>query len=251
LTEKELRPGVVRDALEALLRPRGPLGPNTANKVQATGRRIIREALFRERWTGHNPFAMCPRQREVKRVFRSLSLAEVRQLLPHLCPDRRRQALVMLYTAIRPGEMKALRKVDVDFLARTLVIRRSNGRDTTKTGVERIIPIPHRLLPILKEAIAASPPDCPLVFPGRRGRRQRDDAKLGAMLRAALRRAGLPLHVRFYDLRHSSATLHRKAGADPLAVELVLGHTPKSTTEAWYVHFTEEDIRRELNKLRI
>jgi integrase len=290
LSEAELRPRLVKEALARLLRPVGPLSAATVNKVRATGRRIIREALLNERWTSPNPFDVVPRLRQTRPTYRTLSLSEVRRLLPCLRPDRRREVLAMLYLGLRPGELKALRREDLDLQAAIIHIRRSNGRDTTKTGKEREVPLPSALVPVLREALAHSPPSCPLVFPGLGGKRQRADAKLARMLRAALRAAGLvtgygyvcrrrgcgyreerqaqerakcpqcgfvlwvagrALAVRYYDLRHSAATLHREAGADPLAIQLALGHSPKSLTDSIYTHLSRDYVRRELDKLRV
>lgn len=290
LTEPELRPRCVRDALGALLRPTGPLGAATVNKVQATGRRIIREALLNEQWSGPNPFEIVRRLRQPATSHRMLGLAEVRRLLPFLREDRRRESLAMLYLGLRPGEWKALRREDVDLAAGTIVIRRSNGRNSTKTGKVRTVPIPDALRPTLEQALALSPATCPLVFPDPRGRLQRADAKLSRMLQDALRRAGLvtgyryscrragcghreerptqeemrcpdcamklwvlgvPLPVRFYDLRHSAATLHREAGCDPLVIQFVLGHAAENLTDSVYTHLSMEYVRRELGKLEI
>ena len=304
LTENELRPKKVKEALSALLKPRGPLSAATVNKVRGTGRKIIREALINERWTGPNPFDVVTRLKESKPDFRTLTIDEARAILPHLRPDRRRQAIAMLYLGLRPGELKALQWVDVDSKNKTVKIHRSNGRNATKTGKTRTVPIPQPLQSVFTEAIAGSPLSCPFVFPtfervlGKyviTDRRQRDDAKLSRMLQVAMRKAGLvtgyelicknnrkkcglrtqvrtieqstptrcskcnfkllvwgtPLQVRFYDLRHSAATLHREAGADPLAIQILLGHAPENLTDSVYTHLSIEYVRRELDKLKI
>ena len=133
-------------------------------------------------------------------------------------------------------------------------------------------------------------PGTALFFPGKKGL-QRADAKLSRMLRDALRRAGLvtgyryscrrkgctrepeihreleprrcpkcnfklwaqgqPIHVRWYDLRHSAASLHRMAGCDPLVVQLVLGHAGENLTDSVYTHLTPEYVRAEFNKLKL
>jgi integrase len=150
------------------------------------------------------------------------------------------------------------------------------------------VPIPDRLFPVIQEAIADSPSEH--VFPGADGGKQRDDVKLSKTLQSAFRAAGLvsgwryicgrkgcgfkeerqvrepskcptcgqrlivvgiPREVRFYDLRHAAATLHRKAGCDPLVVQLALGHAATNTTDEIYTHFTKEEIRVELNKLSL
>jgi len=61
------------------------------------------------------------------------------------------------------GELCGLRKVDVDLVERTITVRHSYGRDTTKGGHADVIPVAPTLLPHLAVAMEASPSD--LVFP--------------------------------------------------------------------------------------
>lgn len=290
LTEETLTPRRVKEHLAALLRPHGTLGAATVNKVRSTGKRVIREAQINSEWLAENPFALTRREKEPRPDHETLTLAEVICVLPVLREDRRREFLFHVYLGPRPGEERALLKEDVDRANRVVTFRRSNGRDTTKTGRTRKVPVPDELWPVLEEALAVSP--CDLVFPTADGRQQRHDTKLSRMLRDTLRRAGLvtgwdyvcrrkgcgyrdeqvgaerqerqcPLcrmhlwargrvkQVRWYDLRHTSATLHRRAGCDPLVVQLALGHSPKSVTDDVYTHLDEDYCRKELNKLSL
>lgn len=288
LTEAELRPWRAKAALYSLLKPTGPLAKQTVNKVRATAARIIRDAQLNERWRGPNPFDLVPRLREPRPHHLTLSLAQCRQVLPHLREDRRREVLTMLYIGPRPGEWKALRKSDIDWPRAVVTIHRSNARNETKTGAARVLPVPAGLMPILEEAARLSPVD--LLFPALGGGLQRADAKLSRMLHSALVRAdlisgyeyicrrkgcghrqqrrervevhcpacgfrlwrsGVALPIRYYDLRHSAATLHREAGADPLAIQIALGHAPESLTDSLYTHLSLDYLRRELDKLKI
>ncbi|MHB8873722.1 MAG: tyrosine-type recombinase/integrase, partial [Myxococcaceae bacterium] len=218
-----------------------------------------------------------------------LTKAEIQKLLPYLRDDRRREALVMLFLGPRPGELKALRKEDLDLSRGVVTWCRSNARDSTKTGRVRTVPIPPGVLPVFREAVKRSP--SALVFPDAGGKRQRHDVKLGRTLRTALARAGIvdrhdyscrrkgcghreshrlpqgdlrcptcgmklwchPVgkRLRWYDLRHSAASLHREAGCDPLVIQIALGHAARSTTDAIYTHLSDDYMRRELSKLVI
>lgn len=284
LSELALTPGAVRQALTALV----DLGPSTRNKVRSTGRRIIQGAQEDGAWGGMNPFAVVKRAKEQRATFRTLSLEEIGLILPHLRPDRRRLTRVALLIGMRPGELLGLKKDAVALGKRAIRVHRSHHRDTTKTGREREIPIPELAVEDLARAIAESPSE--YVFPRADGRRQRRDTKLARMLRTAMGKAGLVSHynyscrrkgcghkerrptcelvrcprcdfrlwahgvprpARFYDLRHSAATLHRKAGADPLAVKLTMGHAVRDVGDDVYTHLTDEDVRAEMNKLKL
>lgn len=289
LRERDLTPRAARDALQALTKPQGHLSPSTVNKVRATGKAIIEEAQFNREWGPANPFALVKRLREEKPTRQSFTLEECRAFLPVMRPDRRREALFLLALGPRPGEEKALRKEDINPARRTVTFRRSNERDTTKTGRWRTVPVPDWVWALVEESCAAHP-ESPFVFPTSAGKRQRKDVKVSRTLRVALADAGFVAGYRFtcrrlgcgeelerkerttvwcpkchyrmhryeiprsacwYELRHSSATLHRQAGCDPVVIRLVLGHAARDITEATYTHLSDEYIRAELSKLQL
>ncbi len=290
LREGELTKGAIEDLFGDLLAPLGPLGAATINKVRSTGRLIIRDAQGNGLWHGLNPFELVDRLRQVRPIWPTLALEEVRLVLPRLREDRRRLCKTVLLVGLRPGEALGLRKVDVDLKAKVLKVRRSHGRNQTKTGKEREFPIPDDLVEDLRDAMGSSPGE--YVFPKPDGSRQRADTKLAKILRTAIKAAGIvtgykyrcrkqscsfdgllqraskeevacpecaqpmvaagiPKHLRFYDLRHSSSTLHRKAKCDPLVVREMMGHASKNQTDETYTHLDEEYRRVELNKLKL
>lgn len=286
MREGELTKGAIDDLFGSLQSPAGPLGPATLNKVRSAGRLIIRDAMGNREWGGANPFDLVRRLREPRPIYNTLSIEEVTRVLACLREDRRRLAKTIIMVGIRPGEGLGLKKVDVDIEKRLMRVRRSHGRDQTKTGKEREFPIPDALIEDLREAINASPSE--YVFPKADGTRQRSDTKLANILRTALKAANLvtgyryhcrrsgcefveeleakveiscprcfmrlwcepiPRALRFYDLRHSSATLHRKAKCDPLVIQEMMGHSPGNTTDGVYTHLDENYRREQLNKL--
>jgi integrase len=288
LREGELTKGRIEELFGQLRAPAGKLSSATLNKVRGTGRLVIADAQGNGEWRGPNPFELVRRQREAKRLYVTLTLPEVALVLPHLRTDRRRLVKAILLVGMRPGEALGLKKEDVDLAGKLLRVRRSHGRNQTKTGKEREFPIPEELVQDLRDAIAESSGE--YVFPKRDGTRQRKDTKLTRVIRAALVAAGLvtgyryicrrkdcryeetrqakeqaqdcpkcgfrlwvspiPKALRFYDLRHSSATLHRKAGCDPLVIQEVLGHT-SNITDGTYTHLDEDYRRFEINKLKL
>lgn len=90
---------------------------------------------------------------------------------------------------MRQGELFALRKSDVGLRLGTIVVARSNQRDTTKGGHADLIPIAQPLLPILQHQIEHAPGS--LVFPSRDGKQRSTEADPQKVLRTALARAGL------------------------------------------------------------
>jgi integrase len=264
------------------------LGAATLNKLRSTGRLVIRDAQACGEWKGVNPFDLVKRSREPRRQYPRISAEELARALKCLREDRRRMAVVALHTGLRTGELLALHKVDVDLVGGFLHVHRSHGRDETKTGKPREVPLPEGCRTELELAIADSKSE--LVFPRPDGTRQRADTKLSRTLRTAfvdagvvvgyryvcrrkgcgfsdvgnqlehrrcptcdftLLAVGLPKPFTWYDLRHAAATLHRQAGADPLAIKLALGHHVREVTDDIYTHLNDEDFRRELNRFDI
>ena len=58
----------------------------------------------------------------------------------------------------------------------------------------------------------------------------------------------VPRKLRFYDLRHTHATLLRKAGVDLGAVQRNLGHSSPQITAAVYDHSDLEDFRADVER---
>lgn len=288
MAEDELTVPVVRGHLSSLLKPNGPLSATTVNKVRATGKKVIEQATEAKQWSGANPFAGVRRQKEQRKKRRTLSAAQLRLVLPHLRPDRRRLVKCAFFFGMRPGELLGLKKDSVSLERHTVLVCRSHSRNSTKTGVEREIPIPDEVFEDIRAAVLESP--SAYVFPRKDGRRQRRDTKLTRVLRTAMVKAGLvtgwryscrrqgcgyreervtldtvscprcsftlwaqgvPLKVSFYGLRHSAATQHRQAGADALAVKMVLGHAARDATDDDYTHYDEEFVRMQMNKLTL
>ena len=61
-------------------------------------------------------------------------------------------------------------------------------------------------------------------------------------LKPALRAAGLPEDLRYYDLRHTAATLMIASGANIKVVQRQMGHRTASLTLDVYGHLLPEDL---------
>lgn len=259
---------------------------STRNKVRGIGRLVIERARAERQWASNNPFTLVKRVREPRRTYEQLTDEELVATQHHLRADRRREFRVSVHLGLRPGELFALRKEDVDFEAGSIRIHRSHGRDETKTGTVRLVPLLTSVAQDVFEAYHQSKSD--LVFADPAGRRQQEGTKLTRVIRTAMAAAGVAVvettykcrrcgsketlpgvpsenvcttcqvlrwavprvrPYRWYDLRHTCASAHRRAGADPVAIKTVLGHSlGESTTEKIYTHFTLADLKRELSK---
>lgn len=162
------------------------------------------------------------------------------------------QAFVALaaFAGLRLGEAAALQLGDIDFLRRTIDVRRQvqNGTDLSspKYGSERTIYASEELLSLLSQHIAVHPPSGreQWLFYGPEGQPLHQNS-VGYQWRRACRRAdvqGFTLH----DLRHYFASGLIAAGCDVVTVQRALGHSKPSITLDTYSHLwpTAEDRTR-------
>lgn len=171
-----------------------------------------------------------------------------------------------------------------------LHVRRSHERERTKTGEPRTLPLLPAIAGDVLEAVRLAGGSGLLFPSANGGLQRRDTklsrVLRAAMVRAGVGTTGVtykcrrprcgvrlmdggPVRemdcptcgmrlwpvahvraVRWYDLRHVAATLHRQAGADPVAVSTLLGHSRRgaSTTENVYTHLDVEYLRAQLTR---
>jgi integrase len=172
-----------------------------------------------------------------------------------------------LRTGMRQGELAALRWEDIDLTDKpSITVRRSADTrtktrvSTTKTGKDRRIHIGPRTVDVLKghrarqleeRMAAASWTDPGLVFPNTKGKIRRRDSVMRS-LRRFLKESGLPVDVRFHDLRHTAGTLALRQGVPLHTVSRMLGHSDPAMTLRRYAHVLEdmrEDAARAMDEL--
>ncbi|MBL8922832.1 MAG: site-specific integrase [Myxococcaceae bacterium] len=278
---------VTPSAIEGLLKAReSTLKPSTLNHLRALLHRIFRTALLRGRWHGANPASTVVRRKVPKRLPTFLKYDEVIAVLPALPEKWVAFFATAVYLGLRRGELIALRKGDVDLPSRTIAVLRSGEGDTTKGGHADLLPIPDALMPYLSSAFRSSPSE--FVFPREDGSMLPLDVAVDKILRRTLGRVGIvdgyerrcrrrgcgftepradtaegrcprcdmklwlkstPRHVRFHDLRHTTATLLLKQGVPLPFVQRILRHRDPALTTEIYGHLELTDLRAALNVL--
>lgn len=141
-----------------------------------------------------------------------------------------------LWGGLRAGEVRALKKGDIDQRRRVIVVRRSRcaGEETvTKGRAEREVPITgvlwERLAPRLAEIA-----DGDNVAVNLHGRPWTDTGIYQAYVRTC-ERLGIK-GSRFHACRHFFATALFGGGADAITVQALLGHQDLATTQR-YAHY--------------
>lgn len=141
-------------------------------------------------------------------------------------------ALILLYTGMRCGEMLTLTKKDINLKQKTIAIRKSK----TASGV-RIIPIHHRILPVLERLYRdASTRLFDVSYP----RFRTQFKKLMKSINCT--------HTT-HDCRHTVASLLDRYGANPNAVRSILGHKTGDITIKVYTHKAVRELRKTIELL--
>lgn len=159
-----------------------------------------------------------------------------------------------LATGMRPGEVLALRWQDVDLAAGRVTVRRNLvqlhgrtvfGEPKSRAG-RRVIPLPSSMTARLRAhrkwqaelrlLLGSGYQDEDLVFASMTGGPLNPQNLTSRDLKAILRRAELPASLRWYDLRHTCATLLLAAGENVKVVAERLGHAKAALTLDLYAH---------------
>jgi integrase len=179
-------------------------------------------------------------QSERVQRIRPMTWEQRQAFLDAAASERRHFALfaTLVYGGLRPGEGFALRPDDLDFRQRLIRVERawSHGQEKdTKTHGQRAVDMSRDLMQILRghltwlkgEALRGGWGQPEWLFPNEVGR-PLDEAKVGRVFRAVLRRAALPA-FRVYDLRHTFASLLLARNAPLTYVAAQLGHANPTT----------------------
>ena len=239
------------------------LAPKTVRDIVAFLKELLRYA---DDAAGRQPRAFSkiawPRHERKKRE--RLTAAECRRLSEHIMANPSPHGLgvlLALYTGMRIGEVCALRWEDVDFRGRALRVDKTlysmyvmpgggKGRvmtalSTPKTkSSRRSIPLPDAIMPTLRAM--RGKPECYVLTGGPHWYEPRTMRDWYCRL---LDRLGIG-PVTFHGLRHTFASALIDKGCDVKTVSQLLGHSNVTTTMNIYVHPSEENKRRTVNKLK-
>lgn len=237
--------------------PEGHLSPKSVREVHLTLRQALQQAVD-DGWLARNvALAVRPPRQPQRSTQRVVSVADLERFW-RVAREHRLFALwrIVPYLGGRSGELRALRWEDFDERRRQLLIcrhltrsedggRRLHTKDPKTEAGTRLLELDDELVEVLcrhrswqsQEREWAGPRwvDHGLIFatpwgtPLLSGNVLRDFRKL-------LARAGVPVHYRMHDLRHTAAS-HLLADGVPLPeVSQILGHASPAITARLYAH---------------
>ena len=151
--------------------------------------------------------------------------------------DVARMVKLAMVTAMRKGEIFALKDVDIDFVQGLVTLR------DPKSGKLEFVYLSKDALALLAEQRAWRNkrfPDSPYLFPGRKGKK-RVDCSADTRIKEA---AGLPEDFRlFHGLRHHLAVRAINEGEDIGLVSELLRHKSSEFTRQRYAQFLPDTVR--------
>jgi integrase len=228
------------------------LAPATVAKCLRTLFTIL-DAAIRARRIATNPAdgVKVPKDSEQKKPRASTLTREefFSRLLPALPESYRAIVCAAAGAGLRWGECAGLPWGAVDLVHARIRVAQVAVETPTSTTIRpytktragiRTVPMPEFLATALTvhrdRQGDAKPAADALVFASRLHTPQRRSNFRRRVWLPALRRAGLPLTLRFHDLRHSYATWLVTDGVPINAVQAVMGHANASTTLNRYTH---------------
>lgn len=144
-----------------------------------------------------------------------------------------RMILILLYTGLRIGELLNLRRQDINRRSSYLIVRHAK----TKTGEGRIIPLHHRITPLIEQVYNAADN---YLFPISYTSFRKHFHEIMKQLNCK--------HT-IHDTRHTFASL-LDAVAPPNDLRSLLGHKQGDITTRVYTHKTIRELRKTIELLK-
>jgi integrase len=251
-TLSSIKPVEVENWLKALKRRDGkPASPGTKTKVRNVMSAMFSHAM-RYGWATENPITAVRTSSKRLKDPETLTPEEFCQLVDEL--DQRERTIVLLdgSTALRRGELFALRWEDVDFEQKLVrvthsIVRNVEG-DVKTAGSKKPVPLPMMVIEELKRWKATSPyrSQRDFLFPSiqKNGTQPLSpDMILRRHVRPALEKLGIKKHIGWHTFRHGMANLLRQSGADVKVAQELLRHANSRITMDIYQQTVTEERR--------
>ena len=221
------------------------LAPQTIKTRVVNARTVFRAAIV-DRKIATDPTAgvRLPQTRRNEHAMTIPTTDELRGILNSASAHQRALFALCAFAGLRLGEASAIRVGDIDFLKRTIAVRRQVQRAKgglevrlPKYGSERTVAAPDGLLRLLSAHIAL------LALQGERDAYLFTSENDGPAAPSTVNYAWLaargkatPTEYHLHDLRHFYASGLIAAGCDVATVQHALGHSSPSITLNTYTH---------------
>lgn len=222
-----------------------PLSPGSVHQAYRTLHRVLEAAVADDR-LGRNPLAGVKPPKVDRRQMRALTHEEVATLAEEVGSRHRAFVLVAAYCGLRVGELRALRRSNIDLLRRSIAVTEQLSDQAgggfavaplKTSSSRRSVALPGVVVQALDEHLGAfvGPEADSLLFTATDGSPLRLENFRRRVWEPACGRAGIG-HLRIHDLRHTCASLAIAAGANVKVLQQMLGHASAAMTLDQYGH---------------
>lgn len=147
--------------------------------------------------------------------------------------------LILIYTGMRVGEMLNLKLEDINLENKTIFVSKSK----TSAGV-RYIPINSKIFPVIIKKMCNQK----YLITNSKGKNY-SYISYRYNFETALKNLGIQPHTP-HECRHTTATLLSNAGANPISIAKIMGHTDyNGMTAKVYTHKNEIELEKAINTL--
>jgi integrase len=237
---------------------RRPWSPPSVNKVISTIEQVLGDAKA-QGLVGRNVAELVNRVATPHKSLNTYTEAEVQKLLAAIADDRLGHAWELALSGLRRGEVAGLRWFDVDLSAKTLSITnnrvstggRSVENDPKSASSRRTLPLPDRLVSVLKAAKARQAAErlalgidygSGIYVVSNEVGDPYSPAVLSRYWRDAVKAAGIR-HIKLHAARHTCATLMHLQGVPVAVIAAWIGHKDASLTMRLYAHSQDDALR--------
>lgn len=162
-----------------------------------------------------------------------LSPEEVCRIITHITILAHKTACQLMYSCgLRINEVLQLTINDIDSERMIIWVRDSKGRK------DRHVPMPERILRILRAHWACYQPPKPLIFVNPKTQKPYTYRTVEQAIKKAVEAAGIRKNVSCHSLRHAYATHLLENGVGICVIQMLLGHKSPRTTVI-YAHVTQ------------
>ena len=213
--------------------------PPSARLIKVLANLLYKYAIFLDITTENRATVLETPTVKNSTLHQPFTMDEIKELWQHAGDLEARFALITCYTGMRPGELIAMKTVNVHLDERYMI-----GGIKTKNGINRQIPIAKKILPIVAEMHAHQNAYLFVTDEGEHPTLQNFRLNYWNPSPIEAIRNHLP-----HDGRHTCATALDNAEISRKTIQLILGHTSNEIGERVYTHKTTQQLVAAIDKI--
>ena len=238
-------------SVEKFIRKKQEAGTHigTLRKIIVTLNQIVKYAV-RHNYLAHNPVRDAERPKRSQHVdekqkthadFKILTPSQITALFDAVSnPKYKTLFMLAVMGGLRQGELLGSKWSDLDLQNNQIHVQRTYNKKTwykpkSKTSDRRVDLGPAMIKALKKWKLACPPNKLDLIFPSEAGNPLQEACMVRRYYKPALEKAEAP-KIRFYDLRHTYASLLIEQGENIKYIQNQLGHSSPVVTLEVYAH---------------